>query len=173
MRIYGRDERSRVIDTQARVHAAPNRPLRVVTVEPLSGGRGKQAFYSTVHDATAEQVLTWYAMRWSIEVTFLDTKQHLGFEAPQGWSRKAAERTAPVAMLLYSLIVLWFAEVGHRHDKPPNRPRYPQKPHAAFADMLATLRRVSIRQQVLQTGLAGPGSRKIRKTLDTALQAAA
>jgi len=112
-------------------------------------------------------------MRWSIEVTFHDAKQQLGFEQPQGWSRRAAERTAPVAMLLYSLIVLWFAKVGHRQYQPPNRPWYPHKPHASFADMLATLKQASIREQVLQTGLHGPGSRKILESLNTALQAAA
>lgn len=171
--IYGRREKARVSDTQARVHAAPDRPLRVVAVEPLTGGRGKQAFYSTVHDASAEQVLRWYAMRWSIEVTFHDAKQHLGFEQPQGWSRRAVERTAPVAMLLYSLIVLWFAGVGHRQYQPPNRPWYPHKPHASFADMLATLKQACVREQVLQTGLAGRGSRKILESVNTALQAAA
>jgi hypothetical protein len=39
--------------------------------------------------------------------------------------------------------------------------------------MLNTLKRLSIRQQVLQTGLAGPGSRKILQTLDNVLHAAA
>ena len=51
--------------------------------------------------ATALQVLSWYALRWSIEVTFRDSKMHLGFEEPQGWTRKAVERTAPVAMVLF------------------------------------------------------------------------
>lgn len=171
--IYGRREKTRVADAEARVYAAPGRPLRVVAAEPLAGGRDRQAFYSTVHDASAEQVLRWYAMRWSIEVTFHDAKQQLGFEQPRGWSRRAAERTAPVAMLLYSLIVLWFAQVGHRQYRPPTRPWYPHKPHASFADMLATLRRLSVRRRVLSTGLTGPGSRKILQTLDTLLQPAA
>ena len=86
-------------------------------------------------------VLTWYAMRWSIEVAFQSSKTHLGFEEPQGWTRRAVERTAPTAMLLYSLIVLWFAGSGHRHDHPPNRPWYTTKRHASFADMLTTLKR--------------------------------
>lgn len=103
LHIYDRNEHARLADTCARVHAAPGRPLRVVAVESLSGGRGQQVFYSTCQEAPAEQVLTWYAMQWSVEVTFHDSKQHLGFEEPQGWSRPAAERTAPMAMLLYSL----------------------------------------------------------------------
>jgi DDE superfamily endonuclease len=171
--IYGRTDRVRLTDTEARVYAAPDRPLRVVAVEPLTGGRTAQAFYSTCHDADAEQVLVWYAMRWSVEVAFRDAKQHLGFEQPQGWSRKAVERTAPMAMLLSSLVLLWFAQVGHRLYQPPQHPWYAGKPHASFADMLATLRGQSVREQVLSTGLSGRGSRKVLKTLFHAVQQAA
>lgn len=171
--IYGRRDRSRVADQVARVYAVPCRPLRVVAVEPLTGGRKIQAFYSTRHEATAEQVLTWYARRWSIEETFHDAKSHLGFEQPQGWTRNAVERTAPTAMLLYSLIVLWFASQGHRHYRAPNRPWYRSKSRASFADMLTTLRRESIREQVLSLGLKGRGSRNIMKTLFNAVQQAA
>jgi hypothetical protein len=95
--IYGRTQQARLADVCARVHAAPERPLRVVAIAALRGGRGQEAFYSTRHDATAEQVISWYAMRWSVEVTFHDSKQHLGFEQPQVWTRRAAERTAPMA----------------------------------------------------------------------------
>jgi len=62
-------------------------------------------------------VICWYAMRWSVEVTFRDSKQCLGFKEPQGWSRKAVERTAPLAMLLHTLVVFWFAKEG-RHERP-------------------------------------------------------
>ncbi len=88
--IYGRTETARIADCEARVHKAPEKALRVVAVEPLTGGRKPQAFYSTCHEATAEQVIAWYASRWSVEVAFHDSKQHLGFEEPQGWSRQAA-----------------------------------------------------------------------------------
>jgi len=40
----------------------------VVAMEAIQGGRGQEAFYSTCSTATAEQVVGWYAMRWSIEV---------------------------------------------------------------------------------------------------------
>lgn len=171
--IYGRCDRVRIADAVARVYAAPDIALRVVAVEPLTGGRTKQAFYSTCSQATAVDVLTWYAMRWSIEVAFHDSKQHLGFEEPQGWSRRAVQRTAPMAMLLYSLIVFWFATTGHRKFVPLNRPWYRQ-PHApSFADMLATLRRQSIREQVLSWALSGPGSRKILQALENVAALAA
>jgi hypothetical protein len=171
--LYGRHDHVRMVDGVARAYAVPERPLRVVAVELLSGGRPVQAFYSTRHDASAEQVLTWYARRWSIEVTFQNAKTHLGFEQPQGWTRHAVERTAPTAMLLYSLIVLWFAKVGHRRFRRPNCPWYTTKRRASFADMLATLKRESVREQVLSTPLRGWGLRKLKRILLHALQQAA
>ncbi len=171
--VYGRRDRSRVVDTVARVYAAPQRPLRVVAVQPLTGGRRTQAFYSTSHDAAAEQVLTWYAWRWSIEETFHESKGQLGFEEPQGWTRRAVERTTPTAMVLYSLIVLWFAAEGHRHPRAPWRPWYRTKSGVCFSDMLNTLRVQSVRHQALSLRLAGRGREKIMNTLFHAVQQAA
>jgi hypothetical protein len=171
--MYGRRDRVRLCDTVAHVHAAPKRPLRVVAVEALTGGRGRQAFYSTCWQASAVDVLTSYARRWSIEVAFHDSKQSLGFEEPQGWTRRAVERTAPMAMLLYSLIVLWFVRDGHRAYRPLDRPWYPTKSQPSFADMLATLRRLSLRERVSSWGLGGEGSRKVLKLLENAAALAA
>jgi hypothetical protein len=173
LNIYGRRDKVRITDCVGRVYAMPNRPLRIVAVEPLTGGRREQAFYSTRHESSAEQVLSWYAMRWSIEVAFQNSKTHLGFEEPQGWTRRAVERTAPMAMLLYSLIVLWFAAVGHRHYSQPVRPWYRTKRRPSFADMLTTLRCESIREQVLSTPTLRRGQRKVLKTLLHAAQQAA
>ena len=158
--IYGRTQAARVADCEARVHKTPERPLRVVAVEPLTGGRKPQAFYSTCHDATAEQVIAWYARRWSIEVAFHDSKQHLGFEEPQGWSRQAVERTAPLAMLLYSLVVLWFAGKVIASTSRLTARGTRRRAEPSFADMLATLKRQSIRQKVLSLALAGRAREK-------------
>ena len=171
--IYGRSEAARLTDVCARVFAVPDRPLRVVAVESLKGGRGQEVFYSTCHEAIAEEVIGWYAARWSVEVSFHDSKQSLGFEEPQGWSRRAVQRTAPMAMLLYSLIVLWFAREGHRRYQPLECPWYVSKTDPSFADMLATLRRESVRQRILSLRLTGPGSRKIKYLLENAAVLAA
>jgi hypothetical protein len=173
LKIYGRQDRVRMCDAVGSVYAAPDRPLRIVAVEPLVGGRTKQAFYSTCHQATAVDVLTWYAWRWSIEVAFHDSKQSLGFEEPQGWSRRAVQRTAPMAMLLYSLIVLWFAHEGHRSYRPLTRPWYTTKSDPSFADMLGTVRRCSLREQISSWGLSGQGSRKVLEILENTAALAA
>ena len=76
-------------------------------------------------------------------------------------------------MLLYSLIVLWFARIGHRHYQAPHRPWYTTKRNPSFADMLATLRRLSLTQEVLSLRLSGRGSRKVIKTILRTLQRAA
>jgi len=171
--IYGRTESARVAEAEARMFAVPERPLRIVAVEALAGGRGMEAFYSTIVAATAEQVLTWYSMRWSVEVTFHDSKQHLGFEQPQGWSENAVQRTAPMAMLLYTLIVHWYALEGRRHESLSILPWYTHKSHASFADMLASLKRVSLRQRIIALGLSGRGSKKTQELLETLVNLAA
>lgn len=173
LNLYGRRDRSRVVDDAAHLYAMPDRPVRVVAVEPLTGGRTTQAFFSTCTETSAEQVLTWYAMRWSIEMMFHDSKGQLGFEEPQGWTKRAVERTAPTAMLLYSLIVLWFASAGHRLYRAPNRPWYRGKSRPSFADMLATLRQESVREQVSSLRPTGRGSRNLVKTLLHAVKHAA
>jgi hypothetical protein len=173
LEIYGRQQRARVCDMLAHLYHVPERRVRVVAVEALHGGRGREAFYSTCCDASAEQVLTWYSWRWSIEQTIRDSKQHLGFEEPQGHSRAAVQRTAPIGMLLYGLIVHWFASEGHRRYRALNRPWYTQKSQASFADMLLTLRRESAREQIIPLGLSGPGSQKIQQIFDQVLQLAA
>lgn len=76
-------------------------------------------------------------------------------------------------MLLYALIVLWFAREGHRKYKPLDRPWYTSKAEPSFADMLATLKRLSVRRKVLSLALRGQGSRKIKQLLENAYVAAA
>jgi hypothetical protein len=171
--IYGRDFSARIAEAIGRTFAVPEVPLKIVASQALRGGRGQEAFFSTCLDATAETILTWYSMRWSVEVTFHDSKQHLGFEEPQGWSRRAVERTAPMAMLLYTLIVHWYASIGRRQESLPIFPWYAAKAHASFADMLATLRRESLRERISALGLAGRGSRKIHKLLENTVNLAA
>ena len=148
LKLYGDKRRSRLVETVARWHNVPDRPLKVVAVEPRGGGRPTQAFYSTCAEDTAEQVLFRYAARWSIEESNKGGKTDLGFEEPQGWSRLAVQRTAPIAMLLYSLIVLWFAHDGHRLYRPLVRPWYRKKVHPSFADMLRTLKAESLREEI-------------------------
>ena len=123
--------------------AGKDRLLVIVLVRDVLGKRPDQMFYCTCLDWDAKQILSAYAGRWSIEVSFENSKQLLGLEDPANRKEKAVRRTAPMALVLYSLIVVWFHQAGHRHLEFPDRPWYRKKAEPSFADMLTTLRRLS------------------------------
>jgi hypothetical protein len=170
---YGRDDCLRVVERQARLYHVPQRKVKVVVAESLRGGKCLRAYYSTVADAPAAWVLDAYGTRFSIEQTIQESKGHLGFEQPQNWTSQAVRRTAPVAMLLYSLTILWFWQTGHRAWQAPRRPWYRNKTQPSFADMLATLRCQSVQGSISATVAHEQPGEKTMKTLFHVLQQAA
>ena len=123
--------------------AGKDRLLRFVLSQDTVGGRPTRIFYSTDVNLDPREILSIFSLRWSIEVTHFDCKQHLGLEDPANRVPKAVERTAPMAMFLYSLTIVWYATEGHVDWRIPERPWYWWKSEPSFADMLTTLRRKS------------------------------
>lgn len=138
--------------------AGKDRLLTIVLVRDAVGKRPDQMFYCTCLDWDVRKILSEYSMRWSIEVTFENCKQLMGLQDPANRKEKAVRRTAPMALVLHSLIVVWFHRTGHCHVQFPDRPWYPQKEEPSFADMLTTLRRLSWRDKIrllpIKSGLA-------------------
>ncbi len=130
--------------------AGKDRLLTIVLVRNLEGKRPDQMFYCTKLDWTAKEILSAYACRWAIECTFEYCKQFLGLEDPANRVRKAVERTAHMAMFIYSLVVVWFHQTGHQLVRFPFRPWYLKKEEPSFADMLTTLRLVSYDEKTEQ-----------------------
>jgi DDE superfamily endonuclease len=128
--------------------AGRDRLLTIVLVRDLEGKRPDQMFYCTKLDWTARRILSPYACRWAIECTFENCKQFLGLEDPANRVPKAVQRTAPMALFVYSLVVVWFHQTGHQSVRLPYRPWYRGKQEPSFADMLTTLRRVSYEAQI-------------------------
>lgn len=130
-------------------NSAGPRPVRVVVTRDPSGKWRNDCFFTTDPSMTETEVVETIALRWTLEVTFRDAKQALGFEEPQNRTPKAVERTAPMAMALHSLVVLWYARVGDDVRKRwfPEPPWYSRKKRAnrtaSFQVMLATLRQAS------------------------------
>jgi SRSO17 transposase len=129
--------------------------LRVVITKTSCGNIPFRVFFCTDPDVSVEYLLQRYASRWSIEVTFFNLKQFLGFADSQAWSRRAVERTAPFVAYLYTVIVLWYATnvPGSKLDFFPIRPWYRHKATPSFADMLGAAQRAS-----LLSGLFDPGN---------------
>jgi DDE superfamily endonuclease len=135
--------------------AGGQRLLTIVLTRDLQGQRPDQMFYCTKLDWDARQILSAYACRWAIECAFENCKQFLGLEDPANRLPKAVERTAPMALLLYTLVVVWFHQGGHRFLRFPYRPWYRRKREPSFADLLTTVRRVSCEEKT-QTLLPRP-----------------
>jgi SRSO17 transposase len=127
--------------------AGADRLLTIVLVRDLEGKRPDQMFYCTKLDWTARQILSAYACRWAIECAFESCKQLLGLEDPANRLPKAVERTAPMALLIYSLVIVWFHQTGHQSVRFPFSPWYTKKQEPSFADILTTLRRVSYEEK--------------------------
>jgi hypothetical protein len=150
-----------------------DRLLQLVLVHDPLGKRPEQMFYCTRLDWDAATVLSQYASRWALEVTFEDCKQLLGFADAANRLPKAVARTAPLALLLYGLVVLWYHQVGQQWEQFPDRPWYRQKREASFADLLSTLRRRSwldLFAGVLPEG--APGRKEVDQLIEFVSRAA-
>ena len=116
-----------------------------------------------------------FARRWSLEVTFHETKGKLGFEDPQNRTERAVERTAPFAFIAYTLVFVWYALYGHRSPaaKLLPVPWYTHKTGVTFSDMLATLRRASWRERLFDPAATTADLRKsLRPLVDYVASAA-
>ena len=168
--IYGKSVRAWFKTLRALwYNSAGTKPLTVVVVRDPSGRRRDDCFFTTDLSMKPTEVVETIALRWSLEVAFRDAKQSLGFEEPQSRTRKAVERTAPMAFVLYSLTVLWYAEHGEtlRGTWFVKRPWYRRKRSPSFADMLATLRQASWVEASFLDPAPRPGSQE--KAVDRAL----
>ncbi len=141
---YGLHTTLRVKTQQALYYkAGKDRLLTIVLTRDKTGKRPDHRFYCTRLDGDARQILSAYASRWALEATFEGAKQVLGLEDPANRLPQAVQRTAPMALVLYSLVVLWFDETGHELLKFPERPWYQRKREPSIQDMVTTLRRQS------------------------------
>jgi len=82
-----------------------------------------------------------FVLRWRLEVTFEETRRHLGIETQRQWSDKAIARTTPLLLGLFSWVTL-VAHVlysSHPSASPRQAAWYP-KPLPTFSDALALVR---------------------------------
>jgi hypothetical protein len=141
--LYGRAVTPRSMTFTALWYGAlREQPVRIVVVRDPSRRRRDEAFFCTDLAQDPAFILQTYAARWTLEVTFHDSKQHLGFGQAQNQTSQAVARTAPFAGLVYSLVLLWAA--AHLQQGGTlswiMRPWYRSKSAVAFPDVLNVLR---------------------------------
>ena len=145
--VYGRQVTPLVFCVTALWYGAlRDQPVRIVMVRDPSGRRRDEAFFCTDLSVGSAGILEAYACRWTIEVSFHDQKQFLGLEDPQNQTAPAVARTAPLAAIVYDLVLLWYAERAQQGLAPSwlVRPWYRAKTSPSFPDMLTALRQDSV-----------------------------
>lgn len=118
----------------------PALPIRWVLIRDPKGKFDPQALLCTDQSLKPEQILNWFVLRWTVEVTFHEVRTHLGVETQRQWSDLAIARTTPILLGLFSLVTL----LAHSHAKhsqlPVRQSAWYQKPLPTFSDALAIVR---------------------------------
>jgi len=144
-------------------------PVAVVLVRDPLGHWRDEALVTTDPSATAAFVIQGYSRRWSVELAFFDSKQHLGLHDPRVRSERSVERAHPMAWFLESLVILWYCVDGHRGSQVErDRPWYKKKAAPTFTDMLGALRLQMWEHKISgESGEEVPSSEYIRRLLHT------
>jgi hypothetical protein len=116
-------------------------PVRWVLIRDPQEEFKAQALLCTDLEVDPHKILSWFVMRWQLEVTFQEVRRHLGFETQRQWSEMAIHRTTPALLGLFSVVTL----LAHRQITPEaevfRQAAWYHKRHPTFADALALVRK--------------------------------
>ena len=157
---YGEGERTLEICTDTALwyrYGSDPLPIRwVLTRDPL-GKRPPKAIFSTDPTQTAEQIIRDFMKRWSLEVTFEESRAHVGIETQRQWSDLAIERSTPLLFGLYSLVTLFGCALHPDGHIPVAQAAWYRKQIATFRDVLAAVRRTLWGHGTFPTSPTDPG----------------
>ena len=140
---------------------SPPVPVRWVLIRDANDTFPSQALLCTDLDADPAQIVSWFVLRWQMESTFHEVRDHLGVETGRGWSEKTIRRTTPALLGLFSFITL----VAHDHwtqGKPLVRDAaWYHKRAPTFVDAIAVVRRSLWAHMACQTS---PSEGDLRKS---------
>ena len=115
-------------------------PIRWVLIVDPTGEMDPLPLMSTNPGMSPKQIIELYVDRWGLEVTFEETREHLGVETQRQWSDKAIARSTPILMALYSLICLMGHRIAQEKSIPIRQAAWYQKEHVTFSDILRVVR---------------------------------
>jgi DDE superfamily endonuclease len=118
----------------------PALPIRWVIVRDPKKRFKTQALLCTDLNISAEQIVRWFPRRWQVEVTFHETRTHLGVETQRQWADLSILRITPALLSLFSLVTL-LANVHARKDHlPVQQTAWYVKKLPTFSDALTTVK---------------------------------
>jgi hypothetical protein len=119
----------------------PPLPIRWVLIRDPQGEFKPQALLCTELKVKPIQIVKWFVLRWQLEVTFREVREHLGVETQRQWSDQAIARTTPALLGLFSFVTLLAHQRVRRNKLPFRRTAWYAKPRPTFSDALAVVRK--------------------------------
>ena len=125
-----------------------------------------RALLSPQPSQSAQAIVELFTHRWQVEVTFEETRAHLGIETQRHWNPKAIQRATPVLLGLFSIVTL----IAHQlQQQAPGtlRPRpcaWYAKGRVSFSDALGGGARSPVETEFVPVG-SRPDSPKQREKL--------
>lgn len=118
----------------------PPVPIRWVILRDPKKIFKTQALLCTDLSISPEQIVQWFVRRWQVEVTFHETRTHLGVETQRQWADLSILRITPALLGLFSIVTL-LANLHARKKKLPVQQTawYPKKV-PTFSDALALVK---------------------------------
>lgn len=141
-------------------------PIRWVLVRDPLGQFETRALLSTQPSQSAQAIVELFTRRWQVEVTFEETRAHLGIETQRQWNPKAIQRATPVLLGLFSIVTL-MAHQLQQQAPGTLRPRtcaWYAKGRVSFSDALGVVRAHLWKQSFCLSGHM-PDSQKQREKL--------
>jgi hypothetical protein len=122
-------------------YGKPAVPIRWVLLRDPQGLYEPTCLLSTDPRIAPVQIAQWFITRWQMEVTFEETRRHLGLETQRQWSDKAIDRTTPALLGLFS----WITLLAHALQLAgqvivPRQSAWYTKSLPTFSDVLALVR---------------------------------
>jgi hypothetical protein len=115
-------------------------PIRWVIIRDPLGKFEPQAIFSTRTSASPKQIVEWFIKRWQVEVTFEESRRHLGIETQRQFSDKAIKRTTPCLFGLFSLITMMAEELSRSGELKIRSAVWYEKEAATFSDAIGCVR---------------------------------
>lgn len=143
----------------------PYVPIRWVLVRDVLGEDEPCAFLSTELAHQPVQILTWFVQRWRMEVTFEESRAHLGIETQRQWSDLAIARSTPILFGLFSLVTLMANALIKDQAKVVRTAAWYAKEQPTFSDALALVRRCLWSSNHFQTSESETDILKIPRSL--------
>ena len=157
---YGEGERTVEICTGTALwyrYGSDPLPIRWVLTRDPAGKRPPKAIFSTDSTQTAEQIVSDFMKRWSLEVTFEEGRAYLGIETQRQWSDRAIERSTPLLFGLYSLVTLFGQALHPDGHIPVAQTAWYRKHTATIRSVLALVRQYLWGQGTFPTSPTDPG----------------